>query len=125
MKTAKQIALELIAPYYIDPTICGIENGECKYLTEDGKMCVAGKCMIDAEQWGIDRIGYILLEEQEEEVFTPEFVNVFNSLQWTRLQNIHDNIAHNNKTRVKKEIVKLNLFTLAELEEYCKTIKTK
>ena len=35
-KSKKEIALELLAPYYANPELCGIENGTCVYKTEDG-----------------------------------------------------------------------------------------
>ena len=37
MKTAKQFALEQIAPYFKNPSLCGYnsETNECVYKTED------------------------------------------------------------------------------------------
>ena len=34
----KTFALNAIAPYYKDPTICGYNRSLCEYKTEDGKM---------------------------------------------------------------------------------------
>jgi len=125
MKQPKQIALELIAPYYIDPTICGIEDGECRYTTSTGKHCVIYGCMQDPDKWGNQSIDDILFDNLQINVFKSEWLNIFTDRQWINIQAIHDNLAGEHPQEFSLCIEALNLFTLAELEEYCTTLKTK
>lgn len=114
---AKTFALEQIKPYYKDNSLCGIENGKCSYLTTDGKMCVAGKNMIDPSKYKFS-IHSILGNKEGQNIFKHESRNILTQNQWYALQNIHDCIA-NNKTphELDERIMKLGLFTLAELKE--------
>jgi len=117
MKTAKEFALEQIAPYYKDPSICGYDGNSCRYITEDGKMCVAGKNMLNPRINCFDSIKAILSEDLEEDVFKPAARGILNPKQWSLLQNIHDSIAEGEEHNVPIGVIELGLFSLEELEE--------
>lgn len=124
----KQIALEQLGPYFKNPKTCGYEMYSCKYLTNDGKMCVVGKNLLPEklnhyknEQLGILEI-FGECEQNQTELFKSEIVNKFTDIQWEYLQSIHDYISENKLIQLKKRIDKLGLFTYEELEQYSKTI---
>jgi hypothetical protein len=122
----KEFALSQLAPYLKDPSTCGFnkENGTCEYLTEDNKMCVAGKNMIEPK-FGIYKDILDILAENEEEqegIFKPEVVGILTNQEWKHMQSVHDNIAvsPDNIDRLKERIKLLNLFTYEELVERAK-----
>lgn len=124
MKDKKQIALELLSPYYKDNSLCGYEDGNCVYSTSDGKNCVAGKCMIDPQSWENINIDSLLLYDSQEDVFQEEYVDVFTDKEWDFLQHIHDCIATNDGEdrdfKIENLIVNksIQMFTLAELQNF-------
>ena len=118
----KIFALEQIAPYYANPNLCGFENGRCSYKTSDGKMCVAGKNMINKNDFDeADSIYGILNKYSQDLVFVKESANILNTNQWQFLQNIHDSIA--NEREIKHYFDESSLFTLDELKEYALKLK--
>lgn len=121
---AKEFALAQIAPYFKDPSICGIsKNGlRCEYLSVAGKMCVAGKNMLHPENYTEDIEG-ILDQNLQRDIFKPEVVNILNTLQWRRLQNLHDNIATSkDENALRIRVTALNLFTYEELVEFANNL---
>ena len=126
----KEFALSQLAPYYADPTTCGYnkKNASCEYLTPDGKMCVAGKNMINPQEWHEDKgIEDILAENEnkQEGLFKPEVVGILNVYQWGYMQRIHDNIAValDEEIALKGRINGLGLFTFEELVERAASLK--
>jgi len=122
----KEFALSQLAPYLKDPSTCGFnkDSGTCEYLMPDGRMCVAGKNMIEPK-FGIYKDILDLLsknEEEQEGIFKPEVVGILTNQEWKDMQSIHDNIvvAFNNVDRLKERIKRLNLFTYEELVERAK-----
>jgi len=114
--TAKEFALEQIAPYYKDPSLCGIDkNGNCKYLTDEGKMCVAGKNMLNPMTGLQPDIQGLISEYSQETLFKPDAVGILSVKQWVALQNLHDSIAAH--IDVTGSIEDLGLFSIYELEE--------
>lgn len=115
--TKKEFALNAILPYFIDPTTCGYdkEMDSCVYITEDGRKCVAGKYMLESvlSKWNRS-IGSILMENDQSDVFKPEFVGILTDNEWKSLQLIHDGIASG--FDITNFCENSNLFTLEELE---------
>lgn len=124
MKTPKEFALEQIAPYYKDPSTCGFENGGCRNITTDGRMCVAGKNYlpeaVDIE--GSVTTVFNTLDNDQNKIFKPEVVGILSKNEWQIMQRIHDRIAEKIENSLECEIERLNLFTLEELKEYCETL---
>lgn len=123
--STKDFALQQIAPYYKDPTTCGILDGDCCYLTEDGKMCVAGKNFTKKAREGYKNANTCIahiLKEKGEEVLTPKSRGILNSKQWENMQQIHDKIAKGDMSSAKYFIKHLDLFTFEELKEYSKKL---
>lgn len=125
----KEFALSQLAPYYADPSTCGYnkETTSCEYKTPDGRMCVAGKNMIEPK-FGVYRdIETILADNnyKQEELFKPEVVGILTNNEWQYMQGIHDTIAGhpNNVDRLKDRIQRLNLFTFEELVERAESLK--
>lgn len=117
----KEFALNAIAPYFKDPSLCGIsDGGSCMYITDEGKMCVAGKYMLPEilessnRRGSIDRI-LVKASYNQKEVFKSEAVDVLTTDEWTNLQRIHDAIAL--KGDINNSIRALDLFTMEELQE--------
>lgn len=115
----KKFALEQIKPYVKDRSLCGVdETGHCCYLTKKGKMCVAGKNMIDPRVFEYDStaVYHILSEHGEVNVLKPESRNILDASEWSYLQNIHDHLAESPTFRNLDELCKaLGLFTYEEL----------
>jgi hypothetical protein len=124
----KEFALSQLAPYYADPSTCAkLDNSTCLYLTNDGRMCVAGKNMINPQKGVIKPINLILLDNdfKQEGIFKPEVVGILDNEQWGLMQGIHDNIPTNfsKEEKLKVKIDKLNLFTFEELVERAESLK--
>ncbi len=125
----KEFALSQLAPYYADPNTCGYndEKKNCEYLMPDGRMCVAGKNMIEPKFEWHQGIGDILEDNEfeQEGIFKPEVVGILSNSQWEFMQRIHDTIAvhPNNVDRLKDRIQRLNLFTFEELVERAESLK--
>ena len=93
MKSQKQFILDTLLPYKEDPTTCAIGDGECLYLTKDGRKCAVGKHMKKGkwqtefssvedieDEFGLDKV---LKKSALKQGFTIE--------QWTYMQQYHDN----------------------------------
>ena len=125
----KEFALSQIAPYLKNPNTCGFnkKNGTCEYLTQDNKMCVAGKNMIKPKISLYKDILDILSENDGDQVgiFKPEVVGILTNQEWKHLQSIHDTIAVSpeNEDRLKERIKRLNLFTYEEFVERAESLK--
>lgn len=127
-KDPKEFAMYAIAPYFKDPSVCGVYNGGCAYITSENKMCVAGRFMKPVVREKVKNstsINNILSNTKggQSEIFIPEAVNILTHRQWARLQLIHDGIAYRHISGIVDNVyIKiLGLFTKEELEEYCKT----
>lgn len=119
----KEFALAQIAPYFKDPSLCGYneKSGSCSYLTEDGKMCVAGKNMINPTNAAVigGSILYQIERSSQAEIFKSEVVGKLRDAEWNNLQGIHDAIAYKaDEELFKGKIEKLGLFTYEELVNY-------
>ncbi len=114
----KEFCLSNIAPYFKDPSTCGINGRTCSYLTKDGKMCVLGKNLLIPK-------GYSGVAEQvlsigkQEDILKPEAVGMLNSEQWNYLQAVHDSIAlDHGKEAITNNCNRLGIFTYDEMVEY-------
>ncbi len=128
-QTKKEFALEQLAPYLKDPNTCGYSSKEdsCLYLTKNGKMCVAGKNMLPEvreehkfDTGNVDKGIYSIIKGKggQENVFIPTSVDVLSDGEWESVQLIHDNLAKQDFKGVRRAIKRLELFTLAEFEEF-------
>lgn len=124
--TPKEFALREIAPYYKDPSICAIKGSACLNLLPDGRMCVAGKnLLLEIRKMHITLSIYSLFtmyKDDQSKIFIPGVVDVLTRNEWGELQGIHDAIARREDGLLDIHIKKLDLFTLEELKEYCKTL---
>lgn len=112
----KAFALKQIKPYAKDPSLCGVQNGSCYYLTQDGKMCVAGKNMLYPKEFAElgEGIGSIL-QNKGQSIFKPEARGILTIKEWNYLQHIHDNIAHDLPGDITYWCNTLDLFSYEEL----------
>ncbi len=121
----KMFALNAIAPYLKDPTICGFdhENNVCKYVTSSGNKCVAGQFMRETYINDTESIDDILETVSQSQVFVPEVVNILTSKEWSYLQRMHDMIAtfntNSNSSLLQLEnlCTECGLFTFKELQD--------
>ena len=129
LEEKKEFALSQIAPYLKDPSTCGMKKDSetCEYLTPEGKMCVAGKNMIEPKYGVYKGIGDLLDENDNEQegLFKPEVVGILTNTEWNNMQRVHDTIAihTNNIERLKGRIIQLNLFTYEELVERANSLE--
>lgn len=93
--TKKEFILANIAPYYHNPEICGYdkEKNSCQYLTNEGKMCVAGKNMLYPESFSNDINIKDIIADGGQLVLKEESRNILTSEDWSNLQYLHDMIA--------------------------------
>ena len=125
LEEKKEFALSQIAPYYNNPETCGYDKDEdaCLYLCGDGRMCVAGKNMIEPKK---DMYGSIVnfITEEDDSVLKPEVRGYLTSKEWESLQGIHDIIARGGlSSELILECNLSGLFTIEELTEYAYKIK--
>jgi hypothetical protein len=124
--TKKEFALNAIAPYVANPELCGYEDNSCVYLTSDGKMCVAGKYMVNPAI-ATGRIRPILNNFPQSQVFKPEAVDIFTTSEWSLLQDLHDTLATKfreiDSNFLRYTVNDLGLFTYEELLEKVQEIK--
>ena len=122
MKSQKQFILDTLLPYKEDPATCAIGDGECLYLTKDGRKCAVGKHMKKGKwqtkfssvedieyEFGLDKV---LKKSALKQEFTIE--------QWNLMQQYHDNVALSRRKvlindKVKKLEESLNI-DLTELK---------
>jgi hypothetical protein len=139
LEEKKSIALSLLAPYYINPNICGIQflddaidtpkkhrEYRCSYVTQDGNMCIGGSAMNEefrnSHRHSLETIDAILSRYEQSEVFKPELVDVFSENEWVDLQNAHDSIACDNESVLDLSLDCLGLFSLDDLKQYVLTL---
>ena len=126
MKTdKKQFALEQIAPYFKNPELCGFDDydSSCKYLTESGNMCVAGKNMnpdfLEKVKDSSKGIEALLRYDTQDVVFFNKSANILDANEWAKLQTVHDRIAKSYDIHSDKDLIRsidwLGLFTYDEL----------
>lgn len=120
--SAKEFALSQLAPYFADPSTCGYDGINCCYLTGDGKMCIAGKNMLNPSDYSNDCSIYsILYGKDESTILKPEACGILTPHQWFHLQHAHDKIANrDNEDTIKAALDSLALFTYEELQEAAK-----
>ncbi len=119
MMTKKEFAIKAIKPYYDNPDICGYNKKLdcCSYKTPDGKMCVAGKYLLNA---GMAKDGERIFDlvnrvTDQKYLFKKEAVDVLSADEWEYLQGVHDAIAVDNVDQLQKQIKKLRLFSINEI----------
>lgn len=118
----KGFCLEQLAQYVKDPTTCGInkETNGCMNITNDGKMCVAGKNLLPEliEEFRSDSISELfrIHYNNQYNIFIPESVGILDKNEWSKLQAIHDCIAKRGLNyELMAAVTKLQLFTIEEL----------
>jgi hypothetical protein len=124
MKSPKDFALEQIAPYYANPSTCGFDGSRCQYLTDDGKMCVAGKNLLEPDKYKLSNKAIThLIDVDTDIILKPESRGILTTRQWQILQYIHDDIAMGtSEPELNARINMLGFFTLEELKEAAKNI---
>jgi hypothetical protein len=130
-KTAKEFALEQIAPYYANPSICGINSNtkNCANITEDGKMCVVGKNLLPDIRNRHPHRSFPALcklyKGDQSLLLNPESVGILTNDQWSFLQAIHDRLTRTTLDDNLTDVVNdLGLFTVDELKEAAKSYKS-
>lgn len=118
--TKKEFVLQQIAPYWKDPSTCGHDGICCQYITQDGKMCVAGKNMIDPKRfYKFGTISHILDDHTQKEVFKRESVDQLSQQEWLFLQQAHDKLAYHQKETALDMLQRIdNTITQKELDNY-------
>ena len=109
-KTKKEIILETAAFYGEDPSRRAVIKQEglakCRYLTEDGRKCAVGRCLIEGEKMlYVDTVGAqegmsaelvdmaVGMIQNLEDVLMPEYRGHYRYF-WSGLQEFHDCDEH-------------------------------
>lgn len=86
---------ELLTPYYKDPSLRSIDENtaDCLYNGPDDKHCAfamackkSKRSLLEEDESArkmLDNLG-------EKEILRKRYQNLFNPLQWNRIQNVHD-----------------------------------
>lgn len=115
-KTKKEIILETAAFYGEDPSRRAVikEDGraKCRYLTEDGRKCAVGKCLIEGEKiLSVGIVGAMSAELVDgqvhdianlEDILMPEYRGHDTDF-WARLQEFHDCDVHFTDTGLSED----------------------
>lgn len=91
----RQFILDTLLPYKENPELCAFEDGECLYLTEDGRKCAVGKHMKEGD-WQKFHGGFSnLLFSCPKELFLTEEALSHNLTDqiWSVIQDYHDNLG--------------------------------
>lgn len=118
LEERKAFALAQIKPYFKDNSLCALnENEKCDYFTHEGKMCVAGKNLLNPSDPRFVGISINrLLQKYGEEILKPEARGILDSYEWQTLQNIHDSLASGAESfNIEQSVNNLGLFTLEEV----------
>lgn len=118
-KTKKEIILETAEFYDSDPSRRAVVNqdgrSKCRYLTEDGRKCAVGRCLIEGEK--ILYVGIFDAQEAMSAELADTPVNDITNLQdvlmpeyrghdiyfWERLQEFHDCDNHFTDTGLSED----------------------
>lgn len=96
MKTPEEkvkIIIELIKPYYDDPTKISKKGDSCLYKHPNGNKCAVGKCMI-ASKYKSEMEGssiLLILSNYTENILKAKYRNIFIPTEWGLIQSLHDN----------------------------------
>ncbi len=97
----RQFILDTLLPFLQDPSTCAMDsNGNCRYLTEDGRKCALGK-HIRPEAYLPEMEGYgaLMLDRHGMDILTDEAKQYnFTIDDWYAIQNIHDGLANRRGT---------------------------
>lgn len=111
MKSKKEIIEETVAYYAADPVGRRAVNKRCQYITDDGKMCAVGRCLIDPQM--VENI----LSNEDWCGSTWELIEMFGSIDsilqeeyhnhetdfWINLQCFHDNPSYWTETSLSED----------------------
>jgi len=107
-KTKKEIILETAEFYGSDPSRRAVVNQDgratCRYLTEDGRKCAVGRCLIEGEKMLYDSTQddstQVLVSAESADIAVNRITNLRDVLMpeyrghdiyfWKRLQEFHD-----------------------------------
>lgn len=84
MKTAIEIINETVSVY--SATSRAIDIDGCKYLTEDGRMCAVGRCLINP---GSMKDGAYFCMDHDDSIFKEEYRGRSQEF-WQDIQHLHD-----------------------------------
>lgn len=125
----QEFIIDQLKPYFLNRDICGWEGSQCSYLTSEGKMCVAGKNMIDPKEWTNcnNSIDLILADTTQAKVFKPESCDILNTNEWQLTQRVHDNLARPTLSFYSiltaiESLERASLTDLTELKELLKNL---
>lgn len=120
LQTKRQkFVLDTLLPYFKDPSTCATtEDGQCAYLTKDGRKCAVGKHMNPGPwQHKIEAAHSLIGNFRPEDVLTEEAYKQFLSpSSWEKIQNVHDTLAYA-KDKSSDDVLKV---AIARLEDNLK-----
>ena len=124
----QQFIIDTLKPYFTDVDNCGFEDGTCKYITLDGRMCAVG-VHLDTEREDYKEISSqittvnCLLAKYGEDILKKESQKILFPKEWKMMQSIHDSIAVNDSSNLYIELEILEKSSGANLSELRNLIK--
>lgn len=119
----REFILNTLIGYKNDPTTCAIENGFCRYLTQDGHKCAVGKHLKEGPWQNELNMGIReLIKKYEEDIFTDEAKEQNLSIsEWNTMQLYHDTISTSlelpNIFSINNHVKRLEILTGLEFPE--------
>lgn len=124
----QEFIIAQLKPYLLDPSTCAYDkkyNG-CKYLTNDGKMCVVGKNLANPEDY---KENYQSVEDflsYDQEALVESARGKLSSDIWGYMQLAHDHLSTGDYRMVLHTLKKIENYTstdLIELKELVNKLK--
>lgn len=112
MKTKLEILEETVAFYSEDTSRRAIMDGTCRYLTDDGKRCAYGRCLIPEKytpKWENKSCYAIHNDENLQEEYRGHSISF-----WEHIQSLHDNLNYWNN----EGLTKSGVYRVHEIKEY-------
>lgn len=113
----RQFILDTLLPYKENPKLCAFEDGECLYLTEDGRKCAVGKHMKKGE-WQQFHGGFSnLISSYPKESFLTKRALSHNLTDeiWSTMQSYHDDLKDLESIYVVEDLEALTGLKFPEL----------
>lgn len=108
MKTKRQFILDTLLPYKNDPSLCAVdEEGNCVYLTKEGKKCALGVHMNNGvwQSMDMDAKG-VLVRFGEHKVLKKEALEQKLTIEeWDLIQGCHDSFAKDTFILLKNKTI--------------------
>lgn len=114
----KEFIIKSLLPYKENPSLCGYNDGDCVYLTEDKKTCAIGQYMKTGHwQHKIASASTLFKSYGEKKIMKKEWLNQSIPHEVAdKMQQYHDQIAYSSKyNEDRKNIINQHVDSLEKM----------